>query len=57
MEAIIGGFDLAVKAQRQKVLANAAWQAVQGAYESVEGAIHSRLQRQEDRYSQPWRQQ
>ena len=56
VEAIIGSFDPAEKAQRQKALADAAWQAVQGAYQALEGAIHSSDQRQTECYSQPWRQ-
>ena len=56
MEATIGGFDPAEKAQRQEALADAAWQAVQGAYQALETAIHSSDQRQKECYSQPWRQ-
>lgn len=56
VEAIIGAFDPAQKVQRQKALAHAAWQAVQGAYQALEGAIHSSDQRQKECYSQPWRQ-
>ena len=56
VEATIGSFDPAEKAQRQEALADAAWQAVQGAYQALEGAIHSGDQLQKDCYSQPWRQ-
>ena len=55
LEATIGGFDAAKKVQRQKALADAAWHAVQSAYQALEGAIRSSDQRQEC-YSQPWRQ-
>ena len=56
VDAIIGGFDPAEKTRRQKALADAAWQAVQGAYQALEDAIHSSNQRQKECYSQPWRQ-
>ena len=63
MEATIGTFDPAgVKAQlwRQEALADAVWQAVEGAYQalatSIEGTIHSGDQLQKECYLQVWRQ-
>ena len=55
VEAIIGGFDPAEKAQRQKALADVAWQTVQEAYQALECAIHSSDHQQKECYSQPWR--